>query len=206
VTVDFASSADGTATVADSDYQAASGTLTFAPGDTSKQITVLVNGDATVEPNETFPVNLSNPANATIADGQGQGTIVNDDECSVVNTTTNATYPDLAPAITAATAGDELDITGACTGNYTLDKNLTLKGIDTAGVKAKLDGSSSGTVVTVSLGVMASISNLRITREMLPSAVASTTPACSRSATRLSTTTPPLSSSAEESLQPARSP
>jgi hypothetical protein len=68
----------GTAT-AGSDYQAASGTLTFAPGETSKTITVLVNGDRLSEPNETFFVNLSTPTNATITKGQGVGTILDDE-------------------------------------------------------------------------------------------------------------------------------
>ena len=77
ITVAYAT-ANGTAT-AGSDYQAASGTLTFAPGETSKTITVLVNGDRLAEPNETFVVNLSSPTNATIADGQGVGTIVDDE-------------------------------------------------------------------------------------------------------------------------------
>jgi hypothetical protein len=70
--------ADGTA-AAGSDYQAKSGTLTFAPGETSKTITVTVKGDRLAEPNETFFVNLSSPTNVTIADGQGQGTIVDDE-------------------------------------------------------------------------------------------------------------------------------
>ncbi|MDT5062833.1 MAG: hypothetical protein QOH63_3292 [Acidobacteriota bacterium] len=78
VTVKY-DTANGSAT-ASSDYQAASGTLTFAPGDTSKTITVAVNGDTTPESDETFAVNLSNPTNATIADGQGIGTIQNDDQ------------------------------------------------------------------------------------------------------------------------------
>jgi aryl-phospho-beta-D-glucosidase BglC (GH1 family) len=77
VTVNY-STQDGTAT-APSDYTAASGTLTFAPGETSKTIHIQVRGDTVVEPNETFFVNLSSPTNATIADGQGQGTILNDD-------------------------------------------------------------------------------------------------------------------------------
>jgi hypothetical protein len=77
VTVDYAT-ADGTAT-AGSDYAGASGTVTFAPGETGKQVTVHVNGDTSVEPDETFAVNLSNAAGATIADGQATGTIVNDD-------------------------------------------------------------------------------------------------------------------------------
>ena len=77
VTVNYAT-ANGTAT-ASSDYVAASGTLTFAAGATTRTIPVTVNGDATVEPNETFLVNLSAASGATLADGQGTGTIVNDD-------------------------------------------------------------------------------------------------------------------------------
>jgi Tol biopolymer transport system component/predicted secreted protein len=65
--------------VAGSDYQSTSGMLTFNPGDTTATVTVLVNGDTTFEPNETFFVNLSSPTNATISDSQGQGTIFNDD-------------------------------------------------------------------------------------------------------------------------------
>lgn len=72
---------NSTATTADNDYQTSSGTLSFLPSDTTKTITVLVNGDTTVElPSpETFFVNLTSPTNATIADSQGVGTITNDD-------------------------------------------------------------------------------------------------------------------------------
>ena len=61
------------------DYDSAAGSLTFAPGETSKTITIKVNGDLLDEPNETYFVNASNPVNATIADGQGLGTILDDD-------------------------------------------------------------------------------------------------------------------------------
>ena len=57
--VEFAT-ANGTAT-APGDYAAQSGTLNFAPGEATKTITVLVNGDAAFEADETFTVNLSNP-------------------------------------------------------------------------------------------------------------------------------------------------
>ena len=78
VTVDFAT-ADGTAT-AGSDYTAATGTVTFAPGVTSQQVTVQTLQDTAVEGTENFNVNLSNPsANATILDGTGVGTILDDD-------------------------------------------------------------------------------------------------------------------------------
>jgi hypothetical protein len=78
VTVDF-QTADGSATTANNDYTAATGTLTFTPGQTSRTVTLSVVGDTNVEPNESFFVNLSNAAGATIADGQGALTIVNDD-------------------------------------------------------------------------------------------------------------------------------
>src|SRR5207248_8213668 len=78
VTVHFAT-ADGTATTANSDYQATSGDLTFNPGDTSKTMTVQVNGDTTPEPDESFSVNLSSASNAEIFVGGARGTILNDD-------------------------------------------------------------------------------------------------------------------------------
>jgi subtilisin family serine protease len=77
VTVNFATT-DGTATDP-TDYQTTSGTLTFAPGQTSQTFSVTILGDTVVEPNETFTVGLSAPTNATIADASGTGTITNDD-------------------------------------------------------------------------------------------------------------------------------
>lgn len=71
--------ANGTAT-AGSDYvaQALTG-QTIAAGSSSATFTVLVNGDTLHEPNETFFATVSNVTGATVADGQGTGTIVNDD-------------------------------------------------------------------------------------------------------------------------------
>jgi hypothetical protein len=78
VTVDY-STADGTATVANGDYAAKSGTVTFLPNQTTQQVTINVNGDTNIEPNETFFVNLTNPANAAITVPQGTATILDDD-------------------------------------------------------------------------------------------------------------------------------
>jgi hypothetical protein len=72
------STADGTAK-AGSDYVATSGTLTFAAGQTNQTISVAVNGDRIDELDETFFVNLSSAINATIADAQAVGTIVDND-------------------------------------------------------------------------------------------------------------------------------
>lgn len=76
--------ADGTAT-AGSDYQAVSGTLNFAPGETTKTISVPILGDLLDESDETFVVNLSNPLNATLIDDQAVGTIANDEAVLTVN-------------------------------------------------------------------------------------------------------------------------
>jgi hypothetical protein len=78
VTVDFAT-ADGTARTGNSDYVGTTGTLTFAPGQTTKTVTVIVKGDKKKESNETFFVNLSGATNALMLDSQGVGTILNDD-------------------------------------------------------------------------------------------------------------------------------
>ena len=72
-------SVDGTAT-GGTDYTAlASGTLTFAPGETNKTIAVEVLGDTAAEQSETFSVLLSDPINAVIDIGSGLGTILDDD-------------------------------------------------------------------------------------------------------------------------------
>jgi len=79
VTVNYAT-ADGKARVSDSDYLAESGTLTFAPGETTKTITIEVKGDRKKEPKETFYVDLfGNSSNSLITNNRGIGTIVDDD-------------------------------------------------------------------------------------------------------------------------------
>lgn len=103
VTVAYAT-ADGTATIADGDYLAIpSTTLTFLPGETTKSVTVKVNGDLFFETNEDFFVNLSGQTNSTIADASGRGVITNDDAAPTLSindvtvtegnsSTTNATF------------------------------------------------------------------------------------------------------------------
>lgn len=79
VTFDIAT-ADGTATTANNDYVTNSLTgQTIAQGNSSYMFNVTVNGDTTPEPNETFFVNVTNVSGATVVDGQGLGTINNDD-------------------------------------------------------------------------------------------------------------------------------
>ncbi|HZJ26215.1 MAG TPA: Calx-beta domain-containing protein [Acidimicrobiia bacterium] len=79
VTVQWAT-LDHTAT-APSDYTAASGTLTFAPGITNATVAITVNGDTLPEADEIFAIAFTNATNATIGGfwGLGFGTIQNDD-------------------------------------------------------------------------------------------------------------------------------
>ena len=81
ITVDYATADDGA--VAGSDYTAASGTLTFAPGETVKTVVVDITDDATAEGIERFALNLSDASNATIVDGQGIAVIAPNDATAV---------------------------------------------------------------------------------------------------------------------------
>ena len=74
--------ADGTA-FSDSDYTAKSASLSIPAGQTSASFTVSLTPDVLVEPNETFTVNLSNVVNAAIANAQGLGKILNDDNATI---------------------------------------------------------------------------------------------------------------------------
>ena len=77
VTVNFATTNDSA--TAGSDYTAASGSLTFAPGELSKVISLTTLQDAATESDETFDVVLSNLTNATVNNSTGTVTILDDD-------------------------------------------------------------------------------------------------------------------------------
>ena len=77
VTVDYAT-ANGSASAGD-DYTAASGSLTFNAGETSKTIQVSIIDDSVVDNNETLTITLSNASGADISDGQATGTITDGD-------------------------------------------------------------------------------------------------------------------------------
>ena len=126
--------ADVSATAA-SDYVATTGALTFAPGETAKTVPVLVNGDSTPEPDETFRVVLAGAVNATIVSGIGTGTILNDDACLYT------VSPLTVSLASAASAGNALTVTTTATCSYTA--------IASAGwlvVSSGATGTGSGTV------------------------------------------------------------
>jgi hypothetical protein len=83
VSVDW-STMDGSA-VQPGDYISGSGTLLFAAGDTTEVVDVAVNGDVELEADEEFTVELTGPVNATVSDGFGTGTIVDDELAPVVS-------------------------------------------------------------------------------------------------------------------------
>jgi Calx-beta domain len=80
VTVDYVTG-DESAT-SPSDYDSTSGTATIPQGQRQTTVTVPVNGDTTVEQDETFSVSLSKPQNAAVDKGSATGTITNDDEAT----------------------------------------------------------------------------------------------------------------------------
>ena len=109
VTVAYATGG-GTAT-AGTDYQARSGTLTFAAGVRTQTFTVTIVGDTLKEPNETILVTLSNAANATIARAVATITIVDDEKALTVSQTapegheaSALTSAELESAVRVATA------------------------------------------------------------------------------------------------------
>ena len=113
-TVDYATS-DGTAT-AGSDYTAASGTLNFAGGETSKTVDISIVGDETVELDETLTLTLSNPTgtNVILSDDTGQGTITNDDQAAV-------TIADVSVDENSGTATITLTLDNAVDGGFSVD-------------------------------------------------------------------------------------
>ena len=150
VTVDY-TTADGTATVVGNDYTPINGTVTFAPGIISQVVNVPINGDTSVEGDETFAVNLTNAKNATsITRATATGTILNDDNginVSVANpnaaeggangvytltrtgSLTNALAVTYTLGGTATTVSDYKPVTGTVTfaaGAATTSVNLTV--------------------------------------------------------------------------------
>ncbi len=74
----------GTATLG-ADFTAASGTLRFAPGVTVLSVSVPIQDDTVFEGDETFFINLQGAVNASIADAQGQATLIDNDAPPVVS-------------------------------------------------------------------------------------------------------------------------
>ncbi|MCZ0936891.1 MAG: SwmB domain-containing protein [Gemmatimonadetes bacterium] len=100
VTVAYATS--GVTATSGTDFTAASGTLTFAPNETSKTVSVATTDDSDDEDDETFTLRLSSPASATLADATATGTI-NDNDDAAALTAQFLDVPDTHDGATAFT-------------------------------------------------------------------------------------------------------
>ncbi|MBF0260778.1 MAG: DUF4347 domain-containing protein, partial [Magnetococcales bacterium] len=161
ITIYYAT-ANGTAT-AGSDYTATTGTLTLAPGDTSKTFNVAVLGDVTTESDETIDATISItsptvPDDATLGTATGTGTITDDDNPAPTLTATGATPTfteggaavDLFSVVAASTNESGMNFTGmtvTVTNVADSTEYLTIGGVDVA--------LTNGNSVTVSGGTAA---------------------------------------------------
>jgi PKD repeat protein len=160
VTVHYAT-ADGTA-AAGSDYQAASGDLTFPAGQTQKTVTVLVNGDQLAEGDETFTVSLSSAVNATLGNASATGTIVNDDHTPVAVAGSDQTVCEGSVASFDGSGSSDAD-GDALTYTWGFGDGSGGTGVSPTHVYA--DNGTFSVTLTVSDGVNVSTSSLTVTVE-----------------------------------------
>jgi Calx-beta domain len=155
IDVDYTTS-DGTAT-AGNDYLAKSGTLVFAPGETTKHIEVTVNGDILVEGDETITVTLSAPFNADLGTSVATGTITNDDnigpklivaDANVLEGNSGTTPLTFTVSMVPASASN-------VTVDYTTSDGTATAGSDYTGASGTLTiaaGQTSGTIAASVIG------------------------------------------------------
>ena len=105
ITVEFATQSNSA--TSPKDYAHLDGQVEFSPGDLQQRVVIDVFGDTLAEADEEFVLKLFDPMGATIADGQGVGTIVNDDV---------ATLPTVTISGVSVTEGDPVE--GVATGYF----------------------------------------------------------------------------------------
>ena len=108
----YYATADGTATVADHDYQVAAGMLSFSPGVKKETISVLINANPIYEPPASFQVRLSNPSSATLSRSAGTATIINTSpkqKAKSQNVVILRRSPRIVPLTQRRTGGDLVD-------------------------------------------------------------------------------------------------
>ena len=155
VSVQFAT-ADGTA-VAGRDYTPASGTLTFAPGQTQQTVTVSILPNPSAAATEVFYLKLSSPAHATLATTQATCTIIEPTaplgpSLSVADTTANE------PASGTATASFTVTLSAASTSpvtvNYTTVNGTAIAGKNFTAVSGTLTFAPGTTRLTVAVPIL----------------------------------------------------
>lgn len=148
VTVTYATVA-GTATPG-SDYTAANNTLVFQPGQISKTLSISILGDTLDEGvSEAFTVQLSNPINATLADGSAVGTITDDDAARV----SFDSGPTVLEGDSGFTAGT-FTVTLTTAANFTITVDYTLSsGVGTGGATVGEDFVAASGTLTFTPGL-----------------------------------------------------
>ena len=144
VTVSYATK-DGTA-VADEDYPASEGVLTFAPGESSRTVSVMLGDDAVHEPTETFTVTLSSPENADIAVASAVGRIADDDRLPTLSVVSGAGREGAVAefVVTLAGSGSEPATVG-----YATTDGTAVAGADYLATEGALTFAPGGAAMTV---------------------------------------------------------
>jgi hypothetical protein len=183
---------DGSATVVDGDFNSNSGTLTFSPTDSTLQITVNVNGDTTVEADEDFTVHLSNAVDATIFDGDGTGTITNDDVAPTPTATATSTPTATATATPTATATATPTATATSTATATVAPTATATSTPTATATATPTATATATPTATASSTPTATATVAptATATATPTATATATPTATPAATPTATATP----------------
>ncbi|MEY4747903.1 MAG: hypothetical protein RIQ60_117 [Pseudomonadota bacterium] len=111
VSVDW-STVDGTGAngaIAGQDYVATGGTVTFAPGETSKTVEVSIINDMLAEPTEFFSINLSNGVNVDVASAHTVSILDNDHAPTLVHQTPAAVDEDVVQTGNVLTGASDAD-------------------------------------------------------------------------------------------------
>jgi Bacterial Ig-like domain (group 2)/Calx-beta domain len=165
-----------TGTANNRDFRADDGTVRFRNGATTATISVAINGDTAVEPDETFTVVLRDPDRATVADATAIGTIMNDDGVAVVTLSSIAITP-AGPITLIKGSTAQFTALGSYSDGTTADVSsqvswassgaavgvnsaglATAKSVGTSSVTATIGSvTSAGTGVTVSPATLLSI-------------------------------------------------
>jgi hypothetical protein len=154
-TVSVSYSTEAFTATAGTDFTAASGTLTFAPGTSAVSRPVGVVGETVVEPNETFRLRLSAPVNAALPDDAGEGTILDDDATSL--STIELTHGSILRADAAGGTDDFYRLGQSPRASYevVLDE---VSGDALPGLQLALLGADNVTVLETTSGTGATIS------------------------------------------------
>ncbi|MBC3809128.1 retention module-containing protein, partial [Undibacterium seohonense] len=166
VSVNYAS-ANGSA-LAPSDYAAIAGSVTFAPGETTKTITVAITNDTVFEGNENFQVNLSTPTNAIVGngsvttvihdDGTGLGGS-NDDRLTVVNVSSPTVSEGGNLVFSITLSGTS---TTATTVSVTPSSGSAILGTDTGLQEVSTDGGATWSTLGAAVSVPAGVSGFQV--------------------------------------------